>query len=335
VTPRANPASLRSVLADTGVAVYKTGMPRAIWSGAISFGLVNVPVKLYSATSPKTVRFHQLSSKTGARIRQKRVDPSTGDEVAFEDIVKGYELTPDHYVLIEPEELDALDPKATKTIDIEEFVDLVDIDPIYYDHSYYLAPATGGAKAYRLLLEAMREAGKVAIGKIVIRSKQQLCALRPTGEVMALSTMLFGDEVLSPDRLDELDAIGEAEATKRELTMAQQLIDSLSAEFDPAKFKDEYRERVLDLIERKAAGEDIAVQPEAEETEAAPDLMAALEASLAEVRSGSSDEPAAKKKPAAKPRKRSAGGGNGDADGKSGSGSANKPASRAKAKAKS
>jgi DNA end-binding protein Ku len=307
-------------------------MPRAIWSGAISFGLVNVPVKLYSATSPKTVRFHQLSSKTGARIRQKRVDPSTGDEVPFEDIVKGYELSPERYVLIEPEELEALDPKATKTIDIEEFVDLVDIDPIYYDHSYYLAPATGGAKAYRLLLEAMREAGKVAIGKIVIRSKQQLCALRPIGEVMALSTMLFGDEVLSPDRLDELDAIGEAEATKRELTMAQQLIDSLSADFDPTKFKDEYRERVLDLIERKAAGEEIAVQPEAEDTTPAPDLMAALEASLAEVRSGSSDEPAPKKKPAAKPRK-PASKSNGDADGTSGA--ASKPASRAKAKAKS
>ena len=193
-------------------------------------------------------------------------------------------------MIIEPEELDALDPKATKTIDIEEFVDLAEIDPIYYDHSYYLAPATGGAKAYRLLLEAMREAGKVAIGKIVIRSKQQLCALRPTGEAMALSTMLFGDEVLPPDRIDELDALEEAEATKRELTMAQQLIDSLSAEFDPEKFKDEYRERVLDLIERKAAGEEIAVQPEAEEAVPAPDLMAALEASLAEVRSGSSDD---------------------------------------------
>ena len=288
-------------------------MPRAIWSGAISFGLVNVPVKLYSATSPKTVRFHQLSSKTGTRIRQKRVDPSTGDEVAFEDIVKGYELSPERYVLIGPDELDALDPKATKTIDIEEFVDLADIDPIYYDHSYYLAPATGGAKAYRLLLEAMREAGKVAIGKIVIRSKQQLCALRPTGEAMALSTMLFGDEVLSPDRLDELDGLAEAEATKRELTMAQQLIESLSADFDPTKFKDEYRERVLELIERKAAGEEIAVQPEAEDTTPAPDLMAALEASLAEVRSGSSDvvsaaeeqEEQPKKKAAAKPRKRS------------------------------
>jgi DNA end-binding protein Ku len=277
-------------------------MARAIWSGAISFGLVNVPVKLYSATSPKTVRFHQLSSKTGARIKQKRVDSTTGDEVAFEDIVKGYELSPDRYVLIAPEELDGLDPKATRTIDIEEFVDLVDIDPIYYDNSYYLAPSTGGAKAYRLLLDAMRESGKVGIGKVVLRSKQQLCALRPTGDVLTLSTMLFGDEVLSPDRLDELDAIGDTEASDRELKMAEQLIASLSADFDPAKYKDEYRERVLELIERKAAGEEIAVQPQAEEPAEAPDLMAALEASLAAITSGDSDEPAA-----AKPRKRASG----------------------------
>jgi DNA end-binding protein Ku len=293
-------------------------MARAIWSGAISFGLVNVPVKLYSATSPKTVRFHQISNKTGARIRQKRVDPSTGEEVAFEDIVKGYELSPDRYVLIDPDELDALDPKATKTIDIEEFVDLSEIDPIYYDHSYYLAPTTGGAKAYRLLLDAMREANKVAIGRIVIRSKQQLCALRPTGDVMTLATMLFGDEVLPPDRLDELDAVGEAEASKRELTMAQQLIDSLSAEFDPAKFRDDYRDRVLDLIERKAAGEEIAVQPEADEEAPAPDLMAALEASLAEVRSGSSDTPPPQEtKPAAKTRKSSKSGSKNGAESKS------------------
>ena len=139
-------------------------MARAIWTGAISFGLVNVPVKLYSATSPKTVRFHQLSAKTGARIRQKRVDSSTDEEVPYEEIVKGYEITPDHYVLIEPEELEALDPKATRTIDIEDFVDLAEIDPIYYDHSYYLAPSTGGAKAYRLLLDAMRDTGKVGSG---------------------------------------------------------------------------------------------------------------------------------------------------------------------------
>jgi DNA end-binding protein Ku len=281
-------------------------MARAIWTGAISFGLVNVPVRLYTATSPKTVRFHQLSSKTGTRIKQKRVDPSTGEEVPYEDIVKGYELSPDHYVLVEPEELDALDPKATKTIDIEEFVDESEIDPIYYDHSYYIAPSTGGTKAYRLLLDAMREAGKVGIGRVVIRSKQQLCALRPTGNVMTMSTMLFGDEVLAPDRIDELEAVGEAEATKRELTMAQQLIDSLSSEFDPTKFRDEYRERVLELIERKAAGEEIAVQPQAEEEAPAPDLMAALEASLAEVRSGSSDAPAAAPKSSAKSRKRDA-----------------------------
>src|SRR5438132_6868194 len=143
-------------------------MARAIWSGAISFGLVNVPVKLYSATSPKTVRFHQLSSKTGARIRQKRVDPSTGEEVPYEEIVKGYEITPDRYVLISSEELDALDPKATKTIDIEEFADLADIDPIFYDHSYYLAPTAGGAKAYRLLLDAMAEAAKGGICRVVL-----------------------------------------------------------------------------------------------------------------------------------------------------------------------
>jgi DNA end-binding protein Ku len=270
-------------------------MPRAIWTGAISFGLVNVPVKLYSATSPKTVRFHQLSSKTGARIRQKRVDPSTDEEVPYEDIVKGYEITPDRYVLITQEELDALDPKATKTIDIEEFVDLVDIDPIYYDHSYYLAPTAGGAKAYRLLLDAMRESGKVGIGRFVLRTKQQLCALRPTGDVLTLSTMLFGDEVLPPDRLDEIDSIGEAEATQRELTMAQQLIESLSSDFDPTSYHDDYRERIIDLIERKASGEEIAVQPEAEEPAAAPDLMAALEASLAAVKSdGGGSEPAPK-----------------------------------------
>ena len=273
-------------------------MARAIWSGAISFGLVNVPVKLYTATSPKSVRFHQLSAKTGARIKQKRVDASTGEEVAFEDIVKGYELTPDRYVTIASDELDALDPKATHTIDIEEFVDLVEIDPIYYDHNYYLAPSAGGAKAYRLLLEAMRESGKIAVGRFVLRSKQQLCALRPVGDALALTTMLFGDEVLSPDRLDELDSLSEAEASDRELRMAQQLIESLSAEFDPTKFRDEYRDRVLELIERKASGEEIAVLPEAPEPAAAPDLMAALEASLAAVRS-EEPEPA----PEAKPKK--------------------------------
>jgi DNA end-binding protein Ku len=292
-------------------------MARAIWSGAISFGLVNVPVKLYSATSPKTVRFNQLSSKTGARIKQKRVDPTTDQEVPYEEIVKGYEITPDHYVVITNDELDALDPKATRTIDIEEFVDLAEIDPIYYDHNYYLAPTAGGAKAYRLLLDAMRDAGKVGIGKVVLRSKQQLAALRPTDDVLTLTTMLWCDEVLPPDRLDEIDEIADAQATDRELKMAEQLIESLSAEFEPSRFHDEYREQVLELIERKAAGEEIAVQPQAEEPAAAPDLMAALEASLAAVRSDDAES---------KPRRRES------AKSADGNGAGGKSRSKAKAK---
>ncbi|MDO8209221.1 Ku protein [Conexibacter sp. CPCC 206217] len=266
-------------------------MPRAIWSGAISFGLVNVPVKLYSATSPKTVRFNQLHAADGGRLKQKRVCAIDGAEVPFEEIVKGYEVSPDRYVVITQDELDALDPRATKTIDVEEFVDLSEIDPVYYDSAYHVAPATGGAKAYRLLLSAMEDAGKVAICRFVLRTRQQLCALRPAGGVMMLSTMLFGDEVNSPERLDELEALGEIEANEREVAMARQLIDSLSAPFEPLRFRDDYRERVLELIERKASGEEITVQPTADAPTEVPDLMAALEASLATVRAGDSDRP--------------------------------------------
>jgi DNA end-binding protein Ku len=261
-------------------------MARSIWTGAISFGLVTVPVKLYSAVNRKTVRFHQLSGSTGVRIAQKRVDPSTGDEVPYEDIVKGFELAPDRYVVIQPEELEALDPKKTKTIDIEDFVELSDIDPIYYDHPYYLAPGPGGAKPYRLLLEAMRETGKVAIAKVVIRQKEQLVALRPMeGDVLGMATMIFADEVVEADRIDELEAVREVEVTKRELDIAEQLVESLAGDFQPEKYRDTYREEVLALIERKASGEDIAVQPAAEEAEEpVPDLMAALKASLDAVR---------------------------------------------------
>ena len=261
-------------------------MARSIWTGAISFGLVTVPVKLYSAVNRKTVRFHQLSGSTGVRIAQKRVDPSTGDEVPYEDIVKGFELAPDRYVVIQPEELEALDPKKTKTIDIEDFVELADIDPIYYDHPYYLAPGPGGAKPYRLLLEAMRETGKVAIAKVVIRQKEQLVALRPMeGDVLGMATMIFADEVVEADRIDELEAVREVEVTKRELDIAEQLVESLAGDFQPEKYRDTYREDVLALIERKASGEDIAVQPAAEEAEEpVPDLMAALKASLDAVR---------------------------------------------------
>jgi DNA end-binding protein Ku len=299
-------------------------MPRSIWSGAISFGLVNVPVKVYTAVSPKTVRFHQLDSNTGSRIAQKRVNPQTGEEVPYDDLVKGYELTKDRYVIITPEELDSLAPEKTRTINIEDFVDLDQIDPVYYDHPYWLVPDKGAEKAYRLLVEAMREANKVAIARVVLRNKEQLVALRPVGDALMMSTMVFHDEVIPPDDLDEVGAAAKLSASDRELAMAQQLIDSLSSDFEPSTYQDEYREKVLELIERKAQGEEIAIQPEAPAPAKVPDLMAALEASLAAVKdkpSEDGDKPAAKK-PAAKkaPAK------------KSGSGSGSRSGSRAKAK---
>ena len=255
-----------------------------MWSGAISFGLVNVPVKLYSAVSRKTVRFHQLNSETGHRIQQKRVDSVTGDEVSFDKIVKGFELTKDSFVIVTPEELDSIAPEKTRTIDIEDFVDLEEIDPIYYDHPYYLVPDKGAAKAYGLLLEAMRESGKVAIARVVIRSKEQLVAIRPAGDLLAMETMIFHDEVMPQDDIDDLPDGRSLKTSDRELKMAQQLISSLSSDFEPNKYRDEYREKVLELIERKAEGEEIAIQPAEDKPTKVPDLMAALEASLAAVK---------------------------------------------------
>jgi DNA end-binding protein Ku len=289
-------------------------MARSIWRGAISFGLVNVPVKLYSAVSKKTVRFNQLHDADGVRIQQKRVCPADGEEVPYENIVKGYEIAPDKYVVITNDELEALDPKKTRTIDIVDFVDLDDIDPLYYEHPYYLVPDTGAAKAYRLLLDALHDTNKVAIARVVLRSKEYLTAIRPAGEVLTMETMLFADELVPSDRLDELPD-DDTRATDRELAMARQLIESQATDFDPSKYRDEYRERVLDLIERKAQGEEIATQPDVEEPTEVPDLMAALEASLAaaggtEPARGRARKPAAKsasngapqkaKKPAAK-----------------------------------
>jgi DNA end-binding protein Ku len=285
-------------------------MPRSIWTGAISFGLVTVPVKLYSAVQRKSVRFHQLSGKSGVRIAQKRVDPTTGDEVAYEDIVKGYEIAPDQYVRIEPAELESLDPKKTKTIEITDFVALDEIDPIFYDHPYYLAPAAGGAKPYRLLYEAMQETRRVAIAKVVIRQKENLVAIRPMeGGVLGMSTMIFADEVVPADRLDDLP--GDVDATPQEVEMAKLLIDQLAADFEPEKYADTYREEVLALIERKAEGREIAVQPALEEeAKPVPDLMAALKASLDAVqKTDGAKKPAAKKAPAKKApaRKKAAG----------------------------
>jgi DNA end-binding protein Ku len=274
-------------------------MPRSIWTGAISFGLVTVPVKLYSAVNRKTVRFNQLNAKTGSRIAQKRVDASTGEEVAYEDLVKGYEISSDRYVVIDPAELDSVQPAKTKTIDIEDFVDLEEIDPIFYDHPYYLAPGPGGAKPYRLLLEAMRETNRVAIARVVIRQKESLVAIRPLAghDVLEMATMLFADEVVDPARLDDIPAADDVKTNKRELDIAKQLVESLAGEFEPTKYKDTYREAVLAMIEKKAAGEEIVMAPEDEEAAPVPDLMSALKASLDAVRERTDDGGGADEKP--------------------------------------
>ena len=275
-------------------------MPRSIWSGAISFGLVNVPVKVYSATSPKAVRFHQLDGETGTRISQRRVNPITGEEVPFDRLVKGYELTKDSYVVIRPEELEALAPEKSRTIAIEDFVELADIDPVYYDHPYWLVPDKGAAKAYALLVQAMRETGKVAIARVVLRNKEHLVALRASGGGLLMETMNFHDEVVGAEDLDELVAAAETQASEREVRMAEQLIASLTTRFDPTAYADTHREKILELIERKAQGEDVVAQPEAPEPTRVPDLMAALEASLAAM-----GEPAAPKKPKRAPARKS------------------------------
>ena len=278
-------------------------MPRAIWSGSISFGLVNVPVKLYSAVKRKDLQFHQFD-KSGNRIHNRRVSEKSGREVAYEDIVKGYEVSKGEHVLIEPEELDAYKPESTHTVDISDFVDLAEIDPIFYDHTYYLAPDGKPAhKPYALLLEAMQKKGRVAIGKVVIRTKQYLAAVRPFDGALALSTMLFADEIVPVSEVvDDLDA----SVSDRELKMATQIIDSLTDEWEPERYHDTYREEVLGLIKKKAKGQDVVVEEaEPEEEGKVLDLMAALEASLAEAKgsrkssgsSGSSrrSRPAAKK----------------------------------------
>jgi DNA end-binding protein Ku len=260
-------------------------MARAIWSGSISFGLLNVPVKLYSAVSSQRVSFRELREDDGSRIRHKRVAEEDGKEVPYEKIVKGYEISPEQYVVLTREELEELDPKKTRAIEIQDFVDLDEIDPIYFDHPYYLGPDQGAEKAYALLVRAMQEERKVAIARFVLRNKEHLSAIRPMGDVLTMATMRFADEVVSPEQLDGVVPEDDVKPEKREVEMAKRLIDSLATDFEPDKYKDEYREELLALIERKAKGEAVVTQPTEEpKPTKAPDLMAALEESLAAVR---------------------------------------------------
>ncbi len=264
-----------------------------MWSGSISFGLVNIPVKLYTAVSRKSVRFNQIDRTTGSRIRYKKVSGESGDEVANDDIVKGYELPSGEYVTVTDDELAQLDPRASRTIDIEEFVDLADIDPVFYDSAYLLAPDQATVKPYALLAKAMEESGKVGIARVVMRTKQYLCAVRPSEGHLVMSTMVYADEVNDPAQIPELAQVADVEVSDKELQMAEQLIASLSDTFDPAKYADTYREQVLELVERKAAGEeDVVALPEPQEDKVV-DLMAALEASVAAAKEARTRHPTA------------------------------------------
>ncbi len=256
-------------------------MARSLWSGSISFGLVSIPVKLFSAERDHSIHFHQLNRETGHRIRYRKVDAESGEEVDKDDIVKGYEVSKGSWVTFDDDELDDLRPETTRTIDIEDFVDLAEIDPIYYDRTYFLAPDDneGGRRAYALLLEAMQRMERAGIGKVVMRTKQYLAAVRPYAGILALSTMRFADEVLQPDDVDEVDVrLPAADAKSRK--MAESLIESLATSFDPGRYRDTYTEEVEELIEAKAKGETLEVEEAPEQAPKVLDLMAALQASV-------------------------------------------------------
>jgi DNA end-binding protein Ku len=255
-------------------------MARAIWTGSLAFGLVNVPVGLYSATEDKTVHFYQFEAGTSDRIRYKRVNERTGREVDYGRIVKGYEVRKGNFVMITDEELEAVEPGRSRTIDITDFVDLDEIDPIYFQKTYYLAPQGDGADhSYMLLREAMAATNKAGIATFVMRGKQYLGAVRAAEDVLMLETMFFADEIRDPGSELESLPTGIA-AASRELAVAKQLIESMGTEWQPQNYRDSYRERVEDLIERKCNGEEIVAEGEPPQEDNLVDLMEALRRSV-------------------------------------------------------
>jgi DNA end-binding protein Ku len=314
-------------------------MARAIWSGSISFGLLNVPVRMYSAVARRNIALREIRESDSSRIKHRRVAEGTDEEVPYDEIIKAYELTPGQYVPLTKEEMEALAPEKTRAIEVKDFVDLDEIDPMYFDSPYYLGPADGAEKAYGLLARAMATSGKVAIARFVLRNKEHLAAIRSGGEVLTLTTMRFADEVVPAKELEILPEKA-VKPAKREQEMAEQLIESLSTDFDPGAYHDEYREQLLALIEKKAEGKEI-VASEAESPKAtkAPDLMAALEESIAAAQGGKARKPAKSrssssggkaKKTAAKVKKAAAK----STTKKSASSTKAKKGSRAKAKSK-
>ena len=278
---------------------------KTIWKGAISFGLVTIPVKVYGATEEKTLKFNQIHAPDGGRIRYKRVCSIDGEEVSYGDIVKGYEYEKDHYVTLTDEELDALPVKTARAIEIERFVDSEQIDPIYFQRSYYLVPDGTGVKAYHLLREAMSDDSKVALAKVAFRDKEHLATVRLRENVLVLETMFWPDEIRAA-RFDELDE--EVELRPQEIKMARSLIDSLSDDFEPEDFQDEYRSALEDLISKKVQGEEVTYAEPAEPSKVV-DLMDALRASVeaAQASKPASDRGGSRAKSTRTRRKKAAG----------------------------
>ncbi|PNG24145.1 non-homologous end joining protein Ku [Streptomyces cahuitamycinicus] len=275
-------------------------MARAIWTGVVTFGLVSVPVGLYSATRDHTVHFHQLQRGTADRIRNRRVNERTGDEVGTGDLVKGYEVGEGEYVLVEPEELDEIAPGRSQTIDITDFVDLEEIEPVYFDRTYYLAPrGKEYTKVYELLRAALAQSNRVGIATFVMRGKQYLTALRAEDKVLVLQTLHWADEVRDP--LKELPEMPSGRAGKgKELDMALQLVDSLSGAWEPSRYRDTYQEKVRELVKAKAEGQEIAAAEEAPAATNVVDLMQALQGSIDQARGGERKRPGSSGKTARK-----------------------------------
>lgn len=274
-----------------------SAMARPVWSGTISFGLVAIPVKLFHAVRRQSVSFNQLDDRNMARIRYRKVNAETGEEVGDDHIVKGYEISKGRYVVVDPDELEPFMPVATKSVDLEEFVDLADIDPVYFDTAYHLAP-DGPPKPYVLLARAMEASGKVAIGRFVMRNKQYTAAIRAEDGRLVMSTLAYADEVIDPADIEELQGLDAVEVNDKEVAMAEALVASLEADFEPEKYRDEYREEVMALIRMKADGEEFEVPEVAAEKPKVVDIMAALEASVAAAKEARGRHPA--KKAAAK-----------------------------------
>jgi DNA end-binding protein Ku len=257
-----------------------------MWTGSISFGLVNIPVRLYAATRENRISFHQLHDQDHARLRRKLVCPADGKEVHPEHIVKGFEVGPDNFIVIRQDELESCAPEKTRAIEITDFVDITEIDPIYYDHPYYVLPQAGAGKSYRLLVEAMNRSKKVGIARIVFHDKEYLAALRPVGAGLCLETMYFGDEIVPSETIGELPAHKSA-GNEKEIKAAHALIEKLTETFDPEKYHDSWKKSVKKMLEKKSEGVKPTVQEKAEKKPAgrAANLMAALEESLAHARS--------------------------------------------------